>query len=134
MRDYNRAELAAVAAAERWIVDVLESRTSSGAFRWREFLRLERRERSSIAVARALMVGGFLQGWRDNPTAETLAGYSVGIAVAAMLGAEAHRLCCRRGPSDSTGFVAALEAAAAAHNAAIGRRLEAARRECVGEE
>jgi len=136
MRDYNRAESAAMDRAAAAVVNMLEAYTSSGAHRWREALKVERRGRSGIAVARALMLRGFLEGWKDNPPASTLAGYSLGIAVAAMLGAEMARRHSGGGGADymvPRGFVAALEAAAAAHNAAIGRRLEAARRECVGE-
>jgi hypothetical protein len=138
--DYNRNETAAIDRAAAWIVDLLETYTSGGARDWREALKYEKKGRSGIAVARALMVRGFLEGWKDNPPASTLAGYSIGIAVAAIFGADMQRRfsrssddTLRRSGFDATGFVAALEAAAAAHNAAISRRLEAARRECVGE-
>ena len=86
-------------AAERRAIDDAYSAVSNivdydngGAHRLRAALREERRERSSVTVARALLVAGFANGRKRNPRATELAYMADGIAAAAMLGAKSRRM------------------------------------------
>lgn len=104
--------------------------------RLREALKVERRERSCVTAAKALIVRGFAEGMRDDPRASTIAGYSEGIAAAVMLGADyGRRESIGRGDTlaraDREKMAARLAAASVAHDAYIARGLAAARASCA---
>lgn len=95
----------------------------------RDALRHERRERSSVTVAKALLIRGFMDGRTNNPTAADLAYHSAGIVTATILGARS------RGAEHPADTLAELDtlaaAAAAAHESYMARGLAAAR-ESIG--
>lgn len=86
-------------AAEKRTIDDAYSAVSyivdhdnGGECRLRAALSGERRERSSVTVAKALLVAGFADGRKRNPRATELAFMADGIATATLLGAKSRRL------------------------------------------
>ena len=130
--NYTAAERREIGAAWDAVAYLMDSSGHREPHRLREALKVERRERSCVTAARALIVRGFAEGMADDPPASTLAGYSDGIAAGVMLGADYQRRALRFGHDSVAGSVAGklpalLAAAAAAHDAYIARGLEAAR-------
>lgn len=132
---YTAAEKRAIVAAFDEIAYMLDAWNHSAPHRFREALKIERRERSCITTAKALLVNGFAEGMKSDPPASTLAGYSEGIAVAVMIGADYGRR--RRGgvvglydptPVDRQRLPELLTAAKAAHDAHMKRGLSMAAR------
>ena len=90
----------------------------------RDALRHERRERSSVTVAKALLIQGFMSGREHNPTAADLACISPGIITATIIGADSRRF---ERPADVLASLDELAAAAkAAHESYMKRNLSAA--------
>ena len=127
--NYTAAEKRAIGDAWDEVMHLMEATGHSEPHRLRAALKVERRCRSCITAAKALLVNGFAEGMESNPVASTLAGYSEGIAVAVILGAD-HGL--RRSgavgrhdptPSDRERLPRLLAAAAEAHNSYISRGL-----------
>ena len=133
---YTAAERRTIGAAWDAVAYMMDASGHREPHRLREALRVEKRERSCITAAKALIVRGFAEGMADDPRASTIAGYSEGIAAGVMLGADYHRRR-RAFSSDSVaGSLAAklpsmLAAASAAHDQYIIRGL-AASRESIG--
>jgi hypothetical protein len=130
--NYTAAERREIGAAWDAVAYLMDASGHSEPHRLREALRVERRERSCVTVARALIVRGFADGMESDPPASTLAGYSEGIAAGVMLGAVYQRRALRFRSDSVAGSVAEklpalLAAATAAHDAYIARGLEAAR-------
>jgi hypothetical protein len=130
--NYTAAERRTIGAAWDAVAYLMDSSGHREPHRLREALKVERRERSCVTAARALIVRGFAEGMADDPPASTLAGYSEGIAAGVMLGADYQRRALRFGSDSVAGSLAAklpalLAAASAAHDAYIGRGLESAR-------
>lgn len=120
-------------AAERRIIDNAYSAVCYAADHMghsqpaalRDALKYERRQRGSVTVAKALIVAGFANGRKHNPTAADLACISNGIMAATVVGADSRRFDGR-----SIWLVNVNEtakAAAAAHEAYMARNLAAAR-------
>lgn len=132
---YTAAEKRAIEAAFDEIAYMMDATGHSEPHRLREALKIERRERSSITAAKALLVNGFAEGIAKDPPASTLKSYSAGIATAVMLGADYGR---RRRvgvvglydptPPDRERMPTLLAAAKAAHDAYMGRGLWGAAR------
>lgn len=80
----------------------------------RDALRHERRGRSCVTVAKALIVAAFVDGRKRNPRATDIAYLSPGIMRAAILGAASRRLERRGTLADTLRRLPALAAAAAA--------------------
>lgn len=127
--NYTAAEKRAIGDAWDEVMHLMEATGHSEPHRLRAALKVERRCRSCITAAKALLVNGFAEGMESNPVASTLAGYSEGIAAAVILGAD-HGL--RRSgsvgrhdptPADRERLPRLLAAAAEAHNSYIARGL-----------
>lgn len=126
-------------AAERRTIDDAYSAVAyivdhdySGAYALRQALREERRERSSVTVAKALIVAGFADGRKRNPRALELAYMADGIATAAIIGAKSRRLSPAPGQYLAgllRRFPKMAAAAAAAHDAYLSRGIAASRME-----
>lgn len=132
---FTAAERRAVNAAFDEIASMLDAWNHRDPHRLRLALKHERRERSCVAVAKALLVKGFAEGMSIDPPASTLAGYSDGIAVSVMIGADYGRR--RRSqavgvydptPADRERLPRLLAAAKAAHDAYMERGLSVAAR------
>jgi hypothetical protein len=128
-------------AAERRTIDdaysavcYIVDHQSGGAYLLRDALREERRGRSSVTVAKALLVAGFAHGRKSNPRASELAFMANGIAVATILGAKSRRLAPAPGQY-LAGLLRRLPklaaAAAAAHDSYISGGLESCRANTV---
>lgn len=128
-REYTAAEKRAINAAWDEIAYMMDATGHREPHRLRAALKAERKCRSCITSAKALIASGFAEGMDSDPPASTLAGYSDGIAAGVMLGADYGRR--RRGGvgrHDPTGtdrdrLPSLLKAAAAAHDAYIRRGL-----------
>jgi hypothetical protein len=109
-------------AAERRTIDRAYSAVSyivdhtGDGYTLAEALRHERRERSCVTVAKALIVAGFADGRKRNPRAAELAHISAGIMRAAILGAKSRRLEKRGTLAGTLRELPKLAAAAAAAN------------------
>jgi hypothetical protein len=129
--NYTAAERRTIGAAWDAVAYLMDASGHREPHRLREALKVERRERSCVTAAKALIVRGFEEGMRDDPPASTLAGYSEGIAAGVMLGADYQRRTLRFGHDSVAGSVAetlpaVLSAATAAHDAYMARGLSAA--------
>lgn len=130
---YTAAEKRAIGAAWDEITYTMDAAGHGEPRRLREALKVERRERSCLTVAKALIVRGFAEGMESDPPASTLAGYSEGIAVGVMLGADyGRRRSGSVGRHDPTGpdrdrLPRLIAEAKAAHDAYMDRGLTAAR-------
>jgi hypothetical protein len=127
---YSSTQKRAIDAAWDAVAYLMDSTGHREPHRLREALKVERRERSCVTAAKALIVRGFAEGMADDPPASTLAGYSEGIAAGVMLGADYQRRALRFGHDSVARSVAEklpalLAAATAAHDAYIARGLEA---------
>lgn len=126
--DYTAAEKRAIDRAWNTIRQLTDRHGVTD--RLESAARYERRHRSSATVARALVVRGFWRGWADNPRAADVARVSDGIAVATLVGADMRDRYRDRPPeSDHMRAVvrrlrAECDAAAAAHDCSIGRRID----------
>jgi hypothetical protein len=124
-------------AAERRAIDDAYSAVSyivdhdnGGAYRLRAALREERSGRSSVTVAKALLVAGFANGRKRNPRATELAFMADGIATATLRGAKSRRLSPAPGQYLAgllKRFPKLAAAAAAAHDSYICGGLESSR-------
>lgn len=131
---YTAAEKRAIHDAYDEIAYTMDATGHREPHRLREALKMERRCRSCITAAKALLVNGFAEGMRENPTASTLAGFSEGIAVAVILGADYGRRRNWHGigvydptPADRERLPNLLAASAAAHDAYLARGMESIR-------
>ena len=122
---YTAAERRAIDAAWVEVEAAAESMGHREPHRLRAALRIERRERSCVTAARALLVRGWIEGMRDDPPASTVAGYSDGIAAAVLMGADYGRGTVP--PAGYPALAAAADAASVAHDAYMARGLAAAR-------
>jgi hypothetical protein len=127
--NYTAAEKKAIGAAWDEIAYLMDATGHSEPHRLRDALKTERRVRSCITAAKALIVNGFAEGMKSNPPASTLAGYSEGVSIGVILGAD-HRL--RRSgavgrhdptPTDRERLPRLLDAAREAHDSYIARGL-----------
>lgn len=133
---YTAAERRTIDAAWYEVAYLMDASGHREQHRLREALKVEKKERSCITAARALIVRGFAEGMADDPPASTLAGYSEGIAAGAMLGADYQRRGLRffhdsTAVSTVAKLPSMLAAASAAHDAYITRGL-ASTRESIG--
>lgn len=129
--DYTRREVQTIRDAYSALAYLAECSSWSNPPRLSDALRYETKQRSSQLVAKALMVREAMGGVR---AARGVSGYvtvtpaelwdlSTGLAVAHMFGASIANMQPRAGLVDA--FLAAADAADAAHRAAIGRAWEA---------
>ncbi len=129
--NYTAAERREIGVAWDAVAYLMDASGHSEPHRLREALKVERRERSCVTAAKALIVRGFAEGMADDPPASTLAGYSEGVAAGVMLGADYQRRALRFS-SDSVAksvagsLPALLAAASAAHDAYMTRGLASA--------
>jgi len=122
-------------AAERRIIDnayadvayIVDHMGHSQPYALREALKHERRQRSSVTVAKALLIAGFIRGRKDNPRAADLACISHGIMVATIIGADSVRFPDRIACNAVHQLADKAAAAAAAHDAYLHRGLAANR-------
>lgn len=131
---YTAAEKRAIHDAYDAIAYAMDAAGHREPIRLREATNRERRCRSCMTAAKAMLVIGFAEGMRENPPASTLASYSEGIATAVILGADYGRRLAgtvggRRDSSTagSERMLPLLVAAATAHGDYICRGLEANR-------
>ena len=125
---YTAAERRTIDNAYSAICYIADHLGHSQSAALRDAVKYERRERSSITVAKALLVAGFASGRDHNTPASDLACISRGIMAATIVGADSRRLT-------ATGFLAAtlsglpavMQAAAEAHGNYIARGLAANR-------
>lgn len=136
---YTAAERRAIDRAYSAAEYICDHLGGSAPYKLADGLRHERRERSSVTVARALMVAGFANGRRHDPRASAVACVSAGIATATIVGAASRRLKPRdftRGQYIRTvlrTFPALAAAAAAAHDSYMRRGFDAIRGEMATE-
>lgn len=90
--NYTAAERRTIDAAYSAVAYIVDHMGHGEPWALRDALRHERRERSGVTVAKALLVSAFADGRRRNPRATELAGLSAGIMRAAILGASSRRL------------------------------------------
>ena len=133
---YTAAERRTIDAAWYGVAYLMDASGHREPHRLREALKVEKRERSCVTAAKALIVRGFAEGMADDPPASTLAGYSEGIAAGVMLGADYQRRALRFSSDSAAGSLTAklpsmLDAASAAHDAYTIRGL-ASTRESIG--
>jgi len=120
----ERRTIDAAYAAIEYLTDFMGHGASSGL---RDAMRYERRQRSCITTAKALLVAGFARGRKSNPRAADLAHVSAGIITATIIGADSRRY---DRPADVLAKLPRMMAAAAeAHSAYMTRGAAAARRE-----
>lgn len=134
--NYTAAERRTIGAAWDAVAYMMDASGHREPHRLREALKVEKRERSCVTAAKAMIVRGFAEGMADDPPASTLAGYSEGIAAGVMLGADYQRRALRFSSDSVAGSIteklpSMLAAASAAHDAYISRGL-AATRESIG--
>lgn len=130
---YTAAERRTIDEAYSAVSYILDHIDHSAPYTLRAALRHERWERSSVTVAKALLVAGFADGRKRDPRASELAYLSDGIAAAAILGAKSRRWKAR----GERGYLAEIlrrfpklaAAAAAAHDSYMARGLESSRLE-----
>jgi hypothetical protein len=129
---YTAAERRTIDDAYSAVAYIVDHSDHSGPYALRQALRGERRERSSVTVAKALLVAGFADGRKRNPRALELAYLADGVAAAAILGAKSRRLSPAPGQYLAgllRRFPKMAAAAAAAQDAYISRGLESSRLE-----
>lgn len=120
---YTAAEKKAIGTAFAFITGMVDGLGRGNPRRLQEALRYERRERSCMATAKALIVEGFANGLENDPRASEIACISEGIATATIMGAG-----CRRYGAVSVGHLRVYsEPAKAAHEARMARGIAAAR-------
>ena len=127
---YTAAERRQINAAFDEVARMMDATGHSEPHRLRDALRIERRERQDVTLAKALIVRGFAEGMDTDPRASSLMCYSEGIATAVILGADHGRR--RRGgvvglfdptPADRDLLPRLIAEASSAHNAYMGRGL-----------
>lgn len=127
---YTAAERRTIDAAYSLMTYIVDHMGHSQPSAIRDALRHERRERSSVTVAKALLVAGFVNGRKYNPRAADLAWLSAGIMTATIVGADSRRLDRKQPCGTLAGDLDRLPkmaaAAAAAHDAYIDRGRAAA--------
>ena len=134
--NYTAAERRTIGAAWDAVAYLMDASGHREPHRLREALKVEKRERSCITAARAMIVRGFAEGMADDPPASTLAGYSEWIAAGVMLGADYQRRALRFSSDSAAGSLveklpSMLAAASASHDAYVTRGL-ASTRESIG--
>ena len=121
---YTAAERRTIDNAYAAICYVADHMGHSQPAALRDALKYERRERSSVTVAKALLVAGFANGRKHNPRASELACISHGIMTATIVGADSRRFEADRiGCDVLRSLPKHIAAAAAAHDAYIHRGL-----------
>lgn len=110
MREYTKTEKRAIdeafAAIEYYLGTAFDWATVP---RWQSAFKVEKRSRGAT-IAKALLVRGWSQGVRENPSAHDLAYHADGVVTATLLGARDHG-------SASPQVAKLLDMAAAAHEA-----------------
>lgn len=102
----------------------LEQDATAHTNRLEQAAKFERKERSSMTVARALVVQSFYLGLMNDPTASTLAGMSAGCRDAVIVGAECRKIDAHT-VRNQYGIGTYAAAASEAHRAYIQRGLDA---------
>ena len=129
---YTQSQKAAIEAAYNNAAYIVERFDHNHEFD--AATKFERKARSCVHVAKALVANGFLEGFTNNPRASEIAGTSPGIRTAIILGADAKRRGRPTDDSSSRAYerVPALgRAAAAAHDEYLRSGCERARVEIV---
>jgi hypothetical protein len=116
---YTRKEVAAINNAYSICCWLADEAGHSMRYRLEQAVRIERKERSSVTVAKALVVAEFCKGLYQNPKAFDIAFLAEGCAMAVLVGAAARNVDPKR--AKGFGLDAAAAQAREAHDAYLHR-------------